>query len=105
MASEMLNKVLETEQACDEKRKAARRQAADVINEAETRAAGMKKDAAGFAKKKAEEILAAAEKDAEDTLSEKQRETDGKIAALVASAADKKENAVKETAEYLLKLS
>ena len=105
MASEMMQSVLAAEKACDEKLAAARAAAAATVQDAVARADGMRRDAAGFGKKKAAEILAAAEAEADRITAAQKQQSAEAVGALRARAAEKREAAVAHTVDRLLELS
>ncbi|MBQ7638278.1 MAG: hypothetical protein IJS90_05215 [Clostridia bacterium] len=105
MPSDIMQKVLEAEKACDEKKAKAREEANAVIAEAEKKAASMIREAEAFAKAKSKMILEKAQTGAEQKISGGSSETLAEIKALKAAAGEKYSEAVRQTALYLLQLS
>lgn len=105
MASQIMDKILEAERLCDEKKEEAKKQSAEILGEAEKKAAAMKEQARQFSKDRAKAITDEAQKKAALLLSEKQAETQEKINEMRFACEDKRNLAVKQTALYLLELS
>lgn len=105
MPSEIMDRVLETERLCDEKKAQAKAEASEIISEAEKKAAAMKKEAEAFAKAKANSVIKAAETEAARRVSAGEAENERSAAALKEASAEKLNEAVRQTALYLLELS
>ena len=105
MPSEIMDRVLEAERLCDEQKAKAKAEAGELISQAEKKAAAMKKEAEAFAKAKANSILRAAETEAARRVSAGDAENEKNAAALKEASADKLNEAVRQTALYLLELS
>ena len=71
----------------------------------EKKAAAMRKEADAFARAKANEIIRAAEAQAEERLKEGAAESARQTAALTAASRENTAEAVRQTALYLLELS
>ena len=105
MASEIMQKVLAAEQACNVRLEQARQKAAETVQDAAARADSMRREAAALGKQKAAEILAAAEKEAAAAAKAEQEKSDAAVTRLRAEAAPKRHSAVEETVRRLMELS
>lgn len=105
MPSDIMQKVLEAESACDEKKANARKEASAIIAEAEKKAEAMIKEAEAFAKRNSKAILEKAENAAQAKISDGSSAAKSEIDRLKAAAGEKYSEAVRRIALCLLQLS
>ena len=105
MASEIMQRVLAAEQACDARLEQARQEAAETVQDAAARAEALRREGTALGKKEAAGILAAAQQEADGVTAAEQEKSEAAVARLQAQAASRRDAAVEETVRRLLELS
>ena len=105
MASQMMEKIAQTEQACDRMKENARREAAAILDEAELKTSQMKSQAHDFAREKEKHALEEAKLQTAQMKTRADAEIEKEAQELRERCADKRASAVRQTALYLLELA
>lgn len=103
--SQIMEKVLETEKACEERVKAARAEALQTAADADAQAERITENARQRAAGIADDIIKSANAQADEIISQGKRSSDAAAEALREEARDKFDAASKAVASMLLKIS
>ena len=102
MASEMINRVLDAEKTADYKETAARAKAADIVKAAEAEAKAAAEAGKVAAAKEKEQIIAQAQKKADEIYADAHAQAVQKNVALLKKSADKMDESIEDVIKNII---